>query len=116
MPDVETTEISALLSEICKIKGSESASAARVDLILNANLFLCILHVAGHGHLLTNPNAMECSIELDPDVSVTALDMRGARAFIAPTTYISPAGARAFANLFYRAALGNGLDALCRLR
>lgn len=138
------TEISALLSEICKIKGAESASATRVDLILNANLFLCILHVAGHGHLLTNPNAMESSIELDPDVGVTALDMlrsgcrsqfiflnvwgignsqvtaadaygfalatrtRGARAFIAPTTYISPADARSFANLFHRAALGNG--------
>lgn len=143
MSDVEATEISALLNEICEIKGAESASAARVDLILNANLFLCILHVAGHGHLLTNPNAMESSIELDPNVSVTALDMlrsgcrsqfiflnvcgignseatagdaygfalaaraRGARAFIAPTTYVSPGDARAFANLFYRAALGN---------
>lgn len=75
MADVEAADVSALLARQFTLVEPGSAHASCSELILNPERDLSILHVAGHGHLLRYPNAMESSVELLPGITVSALDL-----------------------------------------
>jgi hypothetical protein len=139
--DEEARAVADIVGGAFTLIESEGPEAALKDVILNPKLDLKILHVAGHGHLLSYPDAMSSSVELAQGVSLGAIDMlqsgcysrlvflnvcgvgnhettagdlygfalaarsRGAHAFLAPSTYVSPDDAKSFAVQFYRAAL-----------
>jgi len=140
LSDQETTEVTAVLESRFDILELDSARSAVSGVILNPEQELAILHLAGHGHLLRYPDAMDSSVELAADVTLQALDLlrsgcrsrfvflnvcsigyqevtagdqygfalaatsRGAFAFLAPVTYVSPADAKNFAARFYEKA------------
>lgn len=139
--DQEVGAVTAVMGDAFTLVPTGDARSAVTDVVLNPHRELAVLHIAGHGHLLSYPRAMESSVELMPSVTVTALGFltsgcrsrfvflnvcgvgnpaatagdsygfalavrsRGALAFLAPATYVSPEHAKTFATLFYAAAL-----------
>ncbi|MCX5303093.1 CHAT domain-containing protein [Streptomyces sp. NBC_00160] len=73
--DREVVAVTGVIGDAFTLVPAGDVDSAVTDIVLNPDRKLAVLHIAGHGELLSYPHAMHSAVELAPSVKVTAYDL-----------------------------------------